>query len=266
VIAAGRLHRTELSTIPEFLHCRFGSPVLWNFAASIIILMYSIVMYSIVLTVLLLAMGITLKRLAGLNTSAVILIVGGEPLPVQDSHRALGEHPLLSAITAAVQSWSSDLLHVVGLYFALDIYKQAPREAGGEQSLAHQPVVDAAVRDDDHPHVPLHRELFRVDDQPARLSLLGRHDTHDVRPAVRGTVFARSHTRAGAWAGAVGGFTFAIIGFMFKRAGTIAFHGIYPGRVTSLLLIILVSSFTAAEDMPLNRGLFPVLRRDNELV
>jgi hypothetical protein len=53
---------------------------------------------------------------------------------------------------------------------------------------------------------------------------------------------------------------------MFKRAGIIAFHGIYPGLVTSLLLIILVSSFTAAEDVPLNRRLFPVLRRDNELL
>jgi Na+/proline symporter len=73
-------------------------------------------------------------------------------------------------------------------------------------------------------------------------------------------------TRAGALASAIGGFAFAIIGFMLKRAGIISFHEIYPGLVASLLLMILVSSFTAAEDTPLKQRLFPVLRRENELV
>jgi len=71
VTIAGRLHRTELNTVPEFLHRRFGSSALRIFAASIIILMYSIV-----LMVQLLAMGITLNTLAGLNTWIAILIVG----------------------------------------------------------------------------------------------------------------------------------------------------------------------------------------------
>jgi len=71
VCAAGRLHRTELTTVPEFFEQRYNSRALRMWAAFVILFMYSIVV-----TVQLLAMGITLHALAGLNTSLAILIVG----------------------------------------------------------------------------------------------------------------------------------------------------------------------------------------------
>ncbi len=373
VTAAGRLHRTELSTVPEFLHRRFNSTALRVFGASVIILMYSIV-----LMVQLLAMGITLNTLAGLSSSTAILIVGavfvtytmlgglaavvrtdmvqsallgsgvllgvivvimrtkgavitsppehlshffggnirnvadffgwmlvwglGIPTESYYLHRFyasrdvrvarmqvgiggvflmlillsvitcgvgagilnpsdhLGDDafpylfktviggwvsvPILFAITAAVQSSSSGLLHIVGLYFALDIYKQAARQADERlllsvsrlSTLLFGTVITLASAYVTNHSVPLISLL-------AGISWGGMASTMFV-PLFAGLFWERA-TRAGALASAIGGFTFAVIGFTLRQAGMISFHEIYPGLAASLLLMVVVSYFTA---------------------
>jgi Na+/proline symporter len=387
VTAAGRLHRTELSTVPEFLHLRFDSVTLRVFAAAIIILMYSLV-----LMVQLLAMGITLTTLAGLSTPVAILVVGavfvtytmlgglaavirtdmvqsvllgtgvllgaatilvrtrgavitappehlshffggnihglgdffgwmlvwglGIPTESYYLHRFyasrdarvarlqvgiggvflmvillsvimcgvgagmlnppdhLGDAafpylfktviggwvsvPILFAITAAVQSSSSGLLHIVGLYFALDIYKQAARNATDARLLRISrwstllfgaTITGASMYVANH-SVPLISLL-------AGISWGGMASTMFV-PVFAGLFWPRA-TRAGALASAVGGFTFAIIGFALRRAGVIGFHEIYPGVIASLLLMIIVSGFSAPQNTPLKQSLFPAM-------
>jgi Na+/proline symporter len=390
VAAAGRLHRTELSTVPEFLQRRFDSTALRMFAAGIIILMYSIV-----LIVQLLAMGITLNTLAGLSPTAAIVIVsavfvtytmlgglravvrtdmvqsvllgsgvilgavlvlartngavvvappehlahffGGDIHGVGDFfgwmlvwglgiptesyylHRFyasrdarvarmqvgvggpllmvillsvitcgvgagmlnpsdhLGNEafpylfktviggwasvPILFAITAAVQSSSSGLLHIVGLYFALDIYKQAAGKAAEAHLLRISrwstllfgaSITLASVYVANH-STPLISLL-------AGVSWGGMASAMFV-PLFAGLFWPRA-TRAGALASAIGGFGFAILGFALKRTGVIGFHEIYPGLTASLLLMILFSGFTAAEDTPLKQTLFAMPRRE----
>lgn len=393
VSAAGRLHRTELSTVPEFLHRRFDSVALRMFAASIIILMYSIV-----LMVQLLAMGITLNTLAGLSSSVAILIVGavfvtytmlgglaavvrtdmiqsvllgsgvllgaiavlvrtkGAVVMAPPEHlahffggniRSLGDFvgwilvwglgiptesyylhrfyasrdarvarmqvaiggpllmiillsvitcgvgagmlnspdhlgdgafpylfktviggwvsvPILFAITAAVQSSSSGLLHIVGLYFALDIYKQVAGTAAEVQLLRVSrwstllfggTITLASVYVANH-SLPLISLL-------AGVSWGGMASTMFV-PLFAGLFWPRA-TRAGALAAAVGGFAFAIVGFILKRAGIIGFHEIYPGVTASLVLMVLVSFLTSAENTPLKQSLFSLLTRGDGL-
>ena len=48
-------------------------------------------------------------------------------------------------------------------------------------------------------------------------------------------------TRVGALASAVGGLLFAATGFYLKQVDLIHFHGIYPGVVASLVLMVVVS-------------------------
>lgn len=384
VIAAGRLHRTELTTVPEFLALRYDSRALRMFAAAVIILMYSIV-----LMVQLLAMGITLNALAGVDKSVAILMVGtvfvaytmlgglaavvrtdmvqvtllatgvflgaavvlwrtggaaiaappahlshffggtvqspadfigwtlvwGLGIPTEsyylhrfyasrDSNVArmqvgLGgilimlvvmsvitcgvgagmfnppEHlgdsafpyffknviggwislPILLAITSAVQSSSSGLLHIVGLYFALDIYKQAASPKSERSLLLASrwstvifglAITLASVYVSTH-EVPLITLL-------AGISWGGMASTMFV-PLFAG-LFWRRATGPAALASAIGGLTFAIVGFALKRAGIIAFHEIYPGLFASLILMLAVSACTRVEPTPVMKGLF----------
>ena len=71
VVAAKRLHRARLNTVPEFLGVRYESPGLRALAALTVI-----ALYSITLVVQLLAVGITMNTLIGLDTTFSILLVG----------------------------------------------------------------------------------------------------------------------------------------------------------------------------------------------
>jgi Na+/proline symporter len=369
VVAAGRLHRSELTTVPEFFHRRFNSRGLRMYAAGVIIFMYSIVV-----TVQLLAMGITLNTLAGLNTSVTILIVGavfvtytmlgglaavirtqlvqifmlgggvlmgailvllhthgavitappehlshffagnvkspgdflgwmlvwglGIPTESYYLHRfyasrtarvarmqigiggvlvmlillcviicgvgagmlipasAVGDSalpylfknviggwiciPILFVIMSAVQSSCSGLLHIVGLYFALDIYKQIGGSKTDEQVLKVSrwgtllfgtAVTLSSVYITTHP-VPLISVI-------AGISWGGMASAMFV-PLFAGLFWKRA-TTAGAMASSVGGLLFAILGFIAKRAGVISFHEIYPGLAAAAILMVTVS-------------------------
>ena len=72
LIASRRLHRSRMTTIPEFLAVRFESRNLRIFAGLTIIFLYSITMI-----VQLLGIGITMETLIGLNMTWAILMVGG---------------------------------------------------------------------------------------------------------------------------------------------------------------------------------------------
>ena len=72
LIASRRLHRSRMTTIPEFLAVRFESRNLRIFAGLTIVFLYSITMI-----VQLLGIGITMETLIGLNMTWAILMVGG---------------------------------------------------------------------------------------------------------------------------------------------------------------------------------------------
>src|SRR5258706_7050508 len=113
-------------------------------------------------------------------------------------------------------------------------------------------MVHAAVRGSHHARVRICSEPFGAS-LLAGISWGGMASTMFV-PLFAG-LFWPGATRAGALASAIGGFAFAVIGFVLKRAGIIPFHEIYPGLVASLLLMVLVSSFTAAENTSLKQRL-----------
>ena len=64
VVAGKRLHRARLNTVPEFLGARYESGGLRAFAALIVISLYSVT-----LVVQLLAVGITMNTLIGLDVT-----------------------------------------------------------------------------------------------------------------------------------------------------------------------------------------------------
>jgi len=163
--------------------------------------------------------------------------------------------PILFAITAAVQSSSSGLLHIVGLYFALDIFKQAApsmseihllRVSRWSTLLFGMTITAASIYVASH-SVPL-------------ISLLAGMSWGGMASALFVPLFSgffwRRATRAGALASTVGGFVFAMAGFALKRAGVIPFHEIYPGLCASLILMIIVSAFTRPEDAEVTDRLF----------
>lgn len=376
VVAAGRLHRSELTTVPEFFHRRFQSRALRMWAACVII-----VMYSVVVTVQLLAMGITLNTLAGLNTSVAIVIVGavfvtytmlgglaavvrtqlvqivvlsggvlmgailvlirthGTVITAPPAHLAhffagnvkspgdfigwmlvwglgiptesyylhrfyasrdarvarmqvgiggvlvmvillcviicgvgagmlipssdLGDSalpylfkniiggwvcvPILFVIMSAVQSSASGLLHIVGLYFALDIYKQVGAPKTDEQVLKVSrlgtllfgaTVTLSSLYIASHPIA-----LISV---VAGISWGGMASAMFV-PLFCGLFWPRATSR-GAMASSIGGLAFAILGFVLKRAGYISFHEIYPGLIASAILMVTVSLFDRSKN------------------
>jgi SSS family solute:Na+ symporter len=376
VVAAGRLHRTELTTVPEFFERRFNSRGLRIYSAGVILFMYLIVV-----TVQLLAMGITLHTLAGINTSMAIFIVGavfvaytmlgglaavvrtqlvqivvlgagvllgativlfrthgavitappehlsrffagnvtstgdfvgwmlvwglGIPTESYYLHRfyasrsaqvarmqigiggalvmiillcviicgvgagmlippaALGDGalpylfknviggwicvPILFVIMSAVQSSSSGLLHIVGLYFALDVYKQLGAEKTDEQLLKVSrwgTLVFGTIVTLGSVFIALHPvPLIGV---VAGISWGGMASAMFV-PLFAG-LFWRRATRAGAIASSLGGLFFAVVGFILKRAGYISIHEIYPGVIASAILMVIFSLLGQSEE------------------
>jgi Na+/proline symporter len=383
VLAAGRLHRTKLTTVPEFLYKRYRSTALRVFAAGTIILMYSLV-----LMVQLLAMGVTLNTLAGINTSLAIVIVGavfvsytmlgglaavirtdlvqvvllgggvvlaaciviartsgavlfsppehlghffggnvqsvgdfagwmlvwGLGIPTESyylhrfyasrsasvarlqvgiggmlvmvilisviicgvgagmlnppNHHDNSAFPylfknvvggwasviVLFAIMSAVQSSSSGLLHIVGLYFAVDIYKQFGNREGRNllkvsrlSTLVFGTVITLATV-----YVATHSSTLIS--LIAGISWGGMASAMFV-PLFSGLFWKRA-TRAGALASSIGGLVCAVIGFSLKQAGVISVHEIYAGLIGSAVFMLAGSALTSPEPSPFVESLF----------
>jgi SSS family solute:Na+ symporter len=383
VLAAGRLHRTELTTVPEFFYRRYNSTFLRVFAATTIILMYSLV-----LMVQLLAMGVTLNTLAGLSTSLAIVIVGavfvsytmlgglaavirtdllqvvllgggvilaacivlartrgsvvfsppehlghffggnvrnvgdfagwilvwGLGIPTESyylhrfyasrsasvarlqvgvggllvmvilisviicgvgagmlnppDHLGNSAFPylfknvvggwasvvVLFAIMSAVQSSSSGLLHIVGLYFAVDIYKQLGKSGDRDllkvsrlSTLAFGTVITLAT-------------VYVANHSSTLISLIAGVSWGGMASVMFVPLFCglfwRRATRAGALASSVSGLVCAVTGFCLKQAGIISIHEIYPGVIGSLILMILGSYLSRPESSSFVEGLF----------
>ena len=385
LVASGRLHRARLTTVPEFLGLRYESTGLRAFSALTII-----ALYSITLVVQLLAIGITMNTLIGLDTTVAILTVGvvfvsytmlgglasvvrtdlvqaallaggvllaagavlwrtggavltappadlggffggsvgstsefvgwmlvwGLGIPTQsyylqrfyasrDVRVARGQIafgaiivmvillsvilvgtgagmlipadelgdgafpylvknviggwvslPILLAITAAIHSTTDGLLHIVGLYFALDVYEPFRADTAPDVLLrvsrkatftfgAVTTVVAAYVST--HP-IPLISLI-------AGIAWGGMASTL-FAPLFFG-LFWRGATRQGALASAGGGLTFSIVGLALNRAGLITLHEIYPGVIASLTLIVAVSWATSGNSEATLARFFP---------
>jgi Na+/proline symporter len=372
VVAARRLHRARLDTVPQFLGARYESAGLRAFAALIVI-----GLYSITLVVQLLAVGITMNTLIGLDTTFSILVVGvifvsytmlgglvsvlrtdlvqatllgggvllaagavilrtdgavitapppelgaffggsvrdasdfvgwmlvwGLGIPTQSYylHRfyasrdvrvargqialagpivmlillsvivvgtgagmlvpeaELGDGafpylvknviggwvalPILLAITAAIHSTTDGLLHIVGLYFSVDVYdalrgpiesKKLLRVSRTATFVFGAVVTAVSAYVSAHP-VPL-------------ISLVGAIAWGGMASTLFAPLFVGMFwpgaTRAGATASAVGGLAFAVAAFTLRRLELVSLHEIYPGVIASLLLMVCVSAVT----------------------
>ena len=374
VVAAKRMHRSRLTTVPEFLRTRYESPGLGALAALTII-----ALYSITLIVQLLGVAITLNTLIGLAVPAAVLLVGTvfvtytvlgglvsvvrtdlvqaillgggvlmgaavvlwktgwrvitappEPLShffggsVQDTgdlvgwalvwglgiptqsyylHRfyasrnagvarrqvAIGaivimvlllsvivcgvgagmlvpadqrgdaalpylfknviggwiSVPILLAITASVHSTTDGLLHVVGLYFAVDVYAPATRRSDDARLLRVSRLATLAFG------ATVTLVALIVSTRPIPLiSLIAGIAWGGMASALFAPLFFglfwRRATRAGALASMIGGMVLAVVGFALKRLDLISFHEIYPGVIASAMLMLTVSCYTRA--------------------
>lgn len=148
--------------------------------------------------------------------------------------------PILFVIMSAVQSSASGLLHIVGLYFAIDIYKQVQPEKTDAQLLRVSRMATLVFG----LAVTLGSLYLSTHSLPligviAGISWGGMASTMFV-PIFAG-LFWPGATRAGAIASSVGGLVFAVAGFLAKRAGIISFHEIYGGLLASAVLMLAVS-------------------------
>ena len=385
LVASGRLHRVRLTTVPEFLGVRYESTGLRAFSALTII-----ALYSITLVVQLLAIGITMNTLIGLDTTVSILTVGvvfvsytmlgglasvlrtdlvqaalltggvllaaavvlwrtggavvtappanlggflggsvsntsdfvgwmlvwGLGIPTQSYylHRfyasrdvrvargqiafgailvmvillsvilvgtgagmlipanELGDGafpylvknviggwvslPILLAITAAIHSTTDGLLHIVGLYFAVDVYQPVRPDTAADvllrvsrrATLTFGAVVTVvAAYLSAHP-IPLISLIAGV--------AWGGMASTLFAPLFLG-LFWRGATRQGALASAVGGLTFSIVAFALNRAGLMTLHEIYPGVIASLTFMVAVSLATSGNSEATLARFFP---------
>ncbi len=164
--------------------------------------------------------------------------------------------PILLAITASVHSTTDGLLHIVGLYFAVDVYAPAAGRSDDARLLRVSRLATllfgAAVT----------LVALYVSTRPIPLiSLIGAIAWGGMASALFAPLFFglfwRRATRAGALASMVGGIAFAIVGFSLKRLGLIGFHEIYPGVIASMTLMVAVSCCTRASSAATISRFFP---------
>jgi SSS family solute:Na+ symporter len=161
--------------------------------------------------------------------------------------------PILLAITAAIHSTTDGLLHIVGLYFSVDVYDALRGPVEGPKLLrvsrtatfvfgATVTVVAAYVSANPLPLISL----------VGAIAWGGMASTL-FAPLFLG-MFWPGATRAGALASSVGGMVFALSAFTLRRMELISLHEIYPGVIASLLLMVGVSAMTRrASDETLGR-------------
>ena len=160
---------------------------------------------------------------------------------------------VLLAITASVHSTTDGLLHIVGLYFAVDVYKPARGGVTEAQLLrvSRQATMIFGAT------VTLIATYVSLNPVPlisliAAIAWGGMASTLFV-PLFFGLFWSRA-TRAGALASSVGGLTVAAIAFYLKQLGVFEFHEIYPGIIASLVLMVVVSLTTRPNtDQAINR-------------
>lgn len=150
---------------------------------------------------------------------------------------------ILLAITASVHSTTDGLLHVVGLYFAVDVYQSAKGKVSQARLLGisrRATLVFGLTVTLIAAYVSLNP--FPLIQVIAGIAWGGMASTLFV-PLFFG-LFWRRATRAGAIASSVGGFVVAAAGFVLKQMGLFEFHEIYPGVIASLVLMVGVSLAT----------------------
>lgn len=185
-----------------------------------------------------------------IGTGAGMLVPPGEvgdgafPYLVKNVVGGWASLPILLAITAAIHSTTDGLLHIVGLYFSVDVYAGLRRDIDPDDLLRVSrratlvfgaAVTLASAYVARHP-IPL-------------ISLIGAVAWGGMASALFAPLFLgmfwRGATRTGAVASAVGGLLFAIGGFTLRRLEIVSLHEIYPGVIASLLLMVGVSALTA---------------------
>ena len=100
---------------------------------------------------------------------------------------------ILLAVTASVHSTTDGLLHVVGLYFAVDVYKSARNEASKAQLLRVSRQATLVFGIDGHAARGLRLLEPGSADQLDRRYRVGRHGVDVVRATVLRTVLAEGH-------------------------------------------------------------------------
>jgi len=152
---------------------------------------------------------------------------------------------VLFAIMSAVQSSSSGLLHIVGLYFAIDIYRQlaSPEHSNLLRVSRISTLVFGVTITLATVYVAAHSSTL--------ISLIAGISWGGMASAMFVPLFAglfwRRATRTGALASSIGGLVCAVAGFSLKQAGIISIHEIYPGVIGSAVLMLAGSSLTRPE-------------------
>lgn len=193
---------------------------------------------------------------AGMLVPETELGDGAFPYLVKNIIGGWASLPILLAITAAIHSTTDGLLHIVGLYFSVDVYEALRGRADGADLLrisrratlvfgAAVTLVAAWVST--HP-VPL-------------ISLVGAIAWGGMASTLFAPLFLgmfwKGATGTGAIVSAGGGLVFALGAFALRRAGMMSLHEIYPGVLASIVLMLVVSRVTAPTSPPTLARFFP---------
>ncbi len=164
--------------------------------------------------------------------------------------------PILLAITAAIHSTTDGLLHIVGLYFSVDVYEALSGESDGDALLRvsrRATLVFGSV-------VTLLAAYVAAHPVPL-ISLVGAIAWGGMASALFAPLFFglfwTRATRAAALVSAAGGLAAAVAAFTLRRLELITLHEIYPGVIVSILLMIGVSLATPRASAPTLERFFP---------
>jgi len=151
--------------------------------------------------------------------------------------------PILLAITAAIHSTTDGLLHIVGLYFSVDVFEALRGPVTGPKLLR----VSRAATFVFGATVTVIAAYVSANPVPL-ISLVGAIAWGGMASTLFAPLFLGMFwpgaTRAGAIASSVGGMMFALCAFTLRRMEIISLHEIYPGVLASLLLMVGVSAAT----------------------
>jgi Na+/proline symporter len=165
--------------------------------------------------------------------------------------------PILLAITAAIHSTTDGLLHIVGLYFSVDVYETLRKKPADGRHLLKVSRTATFVFGG---AVTLVAAYVSTNPVPL-ISLIGAIAWGGMASTLFAPLFLGMFwpgaTRAGALASAMGGLVFSIGAFTLRRMELISLHEIYPGVVASLLLMLGVSALTRDASAETLRRFFP---------
>jgi SSS family solute:Na+ symporter len=210
----------------------------------------AIIVMLILLSVIITGVG------AGVLIPVSALGDGAFPYLVKNVIGGWASLPILLAITAAIHSTTDGLLHIVGLYFSVDVYRPLARKVTDDDVfrvsrwatfIFGATVTLVAVYVSRHP-IPL-------------ISLIGAIAWGGMAstlfaPLFFGLFWPRA-TRQGALFSALGGLICAVVAFVLKRADVVSFHEIYPGVIASLVLMVSISLGTRRSPDRTIRRFFP---------